>query len=195
MESAMMTRGAAVRRVGRLAPFARTAAEAIAATAMTMDLDRGRWFRRAAVAAGALLLLAGPRRFVAAAAITLVGVAALRRMRRRSAPSASVEAVVTIGRSVEEVATLWSNARALGASAFPFTSDDSPELVAELRPAPGGRGTELAVRVNDATRLAGGFTAAARLHLLRGLRRFKSLVETGEAPTINGQPAARADRQ
>jgi hypothetical protein len=181
-------------RIGPLTPLARTTAEALAATAMTMNMNRGRW-RRGAVVAGAALAALSRRRIPGAAFLTLVGVAAYRRMQRRATVGGPVEGAVTIGRSVEEVKARWSDARLFEASGLPLAAAEDPGVTADVRPAPGGRGTELTVRVDDATRLDHGSSAAARLLLLRGLRTFKSLVETGEAPTITGQPAARADRQ
>jgi uncharacterized membrane protein len=74
------------------------------------------------------------------------------------------------------------------------------EGVVEFKPAPGGRGTEVTLRFRIDSAAGGVGTAAMRLlgdvpHLvvLRALRRFKSLVETGEVPTIERQPAARVD--
>lgn len=70
-----------------------------------------------------------------------------------------------------------------------------------FRPATGGRGTVATLRVRfdppggvlgDAVaRLLGGLVPATVVDT--ALRRFKSLVETGEIPTTERQPAARAD--
>jgi hypothetical protein len=187
--------GSGLRRVGRLTPLVRTAAEAAAATAMTMDLDRARWRGRVMLGGTALALLSTRRRLPATAALALVGFAAYRRMRRRARISRPVDASVTIGCSVDELRARWRDQRLFRGSGLPFSGADDPDLIAELRPAPGGRGAELSVRVDDARLLGGGSAAEARLLLMRGLRSFKSLVETGEAPTISGQPAARADRE
>ena len=69
-----------------------------------------------------------------------------------------------------------------------------------LRPAPGVRGTE--VKLYFRFDPPGGVLGDAAVKLLsfaprvvaeKALRRFKSLVETGEIPTTEYQPAARAD--
>lgn len=70
-----------------------------------------------------------------------------------------------------------------------------------FRPAPGGRGTVATLRVRFDP--PGGVLGDAALKLLgntpldvladKTLRRFKSLAETGEIPTTERQPAARAD--
>lgn len=67
-----------------------------------------------------------------------------------------------------------------------------------FRPAPGNRGTEVALRIRvDPPGGALGAAAAARLGIVPGLladktlRRFKSLVETGEIPTLAHNPSAR----
>ncbi len=70
-----------------------------------------------------------------------------------------------------------------------------------FRPATGGRGTVATLRVrfdppggligDAAAKLLGGLVPATIADT--ALRRFKSLVETGEIPTTEGQPAARAD--
>jgi uncharacterized membrane protein len=69
-----------------------------------------------------------------------------------------------------------------------------------LTPAPGDRGTEVKLyfrfdppggMLGDAiVKLLG---SAPRMIAEKALRRFKSLVETGEIPTTQHQPAARAD--
>ena len=69
-----------------------------------------------------------------------------------------------------------------------------------FRPAPGNRGTVVTLRFqfdppggvlgDAAVRLLGG---APGLLASKALRRFKSLVETGEIPTTERQPAGRAD--
>jgi uncharacterized membrane protein len=64
----------------------------------------------------------------------------------------------------------------------------------ELRDAPGGRGTEVRVHLSFDARgpLSRGllrlFDRLPTLGLLEDLRNFKSLAETGEVPTISGQP-------
>jgi uncharacterized membrane protein len=69
-----------------------------------------------------------------------------------------------------------------------------------LSPAPGGRGTEVKLYfrfdppggiLGDAAVKLLGF--APRMVAEKALRRFKSLMETGEIPTTEHQPAARAD--
>jgi uncharacterized membrane protein len=69
-----------------------------------------------------------------------------------------------------------------------------------LSPAPGDRGTE--VKLYFRFDPPGGILGDAAVKLLgfvprmvaeKALRRFKSLVETGEIPTTKHQPAARAD--
>ncbi len=69
-----------------------------------------------------------------------------------------------------------------------------------FRPAPGDRGTEVKLRFRFD--LPGGVLSDAAFRLLgvvpsplagRVLRRFKSLVETGEVPTTKRNPSARAD--
>lgn len=70
------------------------------------------------------------------------------------------------------------------------------EWSVEFRPAPGDRGTEVTFRV----RLPGGALAGAgverfdvvpRTLVTKALDRFKSLAETGELPTLEGNPSAR----
>jgi hypothetical protein len=195
MKSATRNGGDVGHRIGRLTPLAHSAAEAAAATAMTMNVDVASWRGRLVLGGMALALLSARRRVPVAAGLALVGVAAYRRMRRRDRASRPVEGSVTIGRSAAEVEACWRDARLFRASGLPFSGAGDPDIMFELRPAPGQRGTELAIRVDDARLLGGGSSAQARLVLLRGLRAFKSLVETGEAPTISGQPSARADRQ
>ena len=66
-------------------------------------------------------------------------------------------------------------------------------------PAPGGRGTEVTV-VMEYVPIAGSFGAAIATlfgkepgqQIEDDLRRFKHIMETGEAPTIGGQPRGRA---
>lgn len=66
-----------------------------------------------------------------------------------------------------------------------------------FRPATGDRGTvaTLRFRFDPPGGLAGKLVGAKSLGLAadKALRRFKSLVETGEIPTTERQPAARAD--
>ena len=69
-----------------------------------------------------------------------------------------------------------------------------------FRPAPRGRGTEVTLRVRfDPPGGALGHAAAKllgfapRLFAERALHYFKALAETGEIPTTERQPAARAD--
>jgi uncharacterized membrane protein len=67
-----------------------------------------------------------------------------------------------------------------------------------FKPAPGGRGTEMRVRLQYAPR-AGKFGAAIAWMLgdapgqaiQEDLRHFKQVMETGEVPTIQGQPRGR----
>ena len=75
------------------------------------------------------------------------------------------------------------------------------EVSARLRPATGGRGTVVALRIRldppagplgDAVFNVLGSTPLS-LAADKALHRFKSLVETGEIPTTARQPAARAD--
>lgn len=185
------------RRIGPLGPLAHTAAQMAAAARMTMRPGARRGWRSAVVVGGsALALLAMRRRGVPAAAALAIagGWAAYRRLGRHKLSSRPVQAAVTIGRPVDEVAARWRDPQLMRAVMMPFTDADDANAL-ELRPAPGDRGTELLVRVDDARRVAAASPAEARLLLLRALRRFKSLVESGEAPTIRGQPAARADRE
>lgn len=66
-----------------------------------------------------------------------------------------------------------------------------------FRPAPGGRGTEVTLRLRFEA--PGGTVGQAlakrlgvpRLLVLKGLHRFKSLVEAGEIPTLEHNPSAR----
>jgi uncharacterized membrane protein len=69
------------------------------------------------------------------------------------------------------------------------------EGLVRFRPAPGDWGTEVTLRILLATpggealsKIADG---ASKLVLGQVLHRFKSLAETGEIPTLAGQPAAR----
>jgi uncharacterized membrane protein len=68
----------------------------------------------------------------------------------------------------------------------------------EFRPAPGNRGTEVHLRVKFMPR--GGMPAAGAMKMLgfipkqvayKALWRFKALAETGQIPSIKGQPAGR----
>lgn len=68
-----------------------------------------------------------------------------------------------------------------------------------FRPAPGERGTEVQARIEYI--LPGGPAGAALAKLLNkvvaqsvkeDLRRFKEIMEAGEAPTVDGQPSGRA---
>ena len=68
----------------------------------------------------------------------------------------------------------------------------------EFRPAPGDRGTEVALRLRvEPTRGELGAMMLRRLGFVPGvaagtaLDRFKSLVETGEIPTLERNPSAR----
>jgi uncharacterized membrane protein len=80
-------------------------------------------------------------------------------------------------------------------------ADVPSEGAMRFRPAQGGRGTVATLRVRFDP--PGGALGAAAMKLLGGLvpattvdtllHRFKSLVETGEIPTTEHQPAARAD--
>ncbi|MCQ8239561.1 SRPBCC family protein [Rhizosaccharibacter radicis] len=75
------------------------------------------------------------------------------------------------------------------------------EGLIRFRPATGGRGTVATLRVRFEP--PGGVVGETAVHLMGGLvpaviadtalRRFKSLAETGEIPTTERQPAARAD--
>jgi uncharacterized membrane protein len=69
-----------------------------------------------------------------------------------------------------------------------------------FRPAPGDRGTEVTLRIRfDPPGGALGLAAAKllgfvpRLFAERTLHYFRALAETGEIPTTDRQPAARAD--
>lgn len=69
-----------------------------------------------------------------------------------------------------------------------------------FQPAPANWGTEVTlwVRFNPPLGILGDAamsmsTAAPKIVADKMLRRFKSLIETGEIPTIDGQPAARKD--
>ena len=72
-----------------------------------------------------------------------------------------------------------------------------------LRPAPGEWGTELALTLRFAPpggalgkKVTTFFDLLPKEILSKALHRFKSLAETGEIPTLDGQPAGRhADRQ
>jgi uncharacterized membrane protein len=70
----------------------------------------------------------------------------------------------------------------------------------QFRPAPRDWGTEVRLRLRFdppggalGNAAAGLLTYVSRIQLGRVLRRFKSLAETGEIPTTERQPAARAD--
>jgi uncharacterized membrane protein len=77
-------------------------------------------------------------------------------------------------------------------------SDIENEGRVEFHPAPGDRGTE--VRVWIEYRTASGVRAAlasliaplSEPILEQEIKRFKSVMEAGEAPTVDGQPSARA---
>lgn len=68
-----------------------------------------------------------------------------------------------------------------------------------FRDAPGGRGTEVHMKVNFAppagavgATVAKLFDGATETQLRADLKRFKQLIETGELATIDGQPSGRA---
>lgn len=67
-----------------------------------------------------------------------------------------------------------------------------------LKPAPGGRGTEATLHLRFDLPGSGGAARGAlgqtALNSLVGdaLRRFKSLIETGEIPTLDGSPSGRS---
>jgi uncharacterized membrane protein len=70
----------------------------------------------------------------------------------------------------------------------------------ELSPAPGGRGTEVRLIVEHAPPMGGLGVGLAKLtgedpdqRARVALRHLKQLVETGEIPTIEGQPSCRSD--
>lgn len=72
------------------------------------------------------------------------------------------------------------------------------EVTVRFQPAPGDRGTEVTLRVEyDPPGGALGDAAMERLGVVpealvgTALRRFKSLAETGEIPTLEGNPSAR----
>jgi uncharacterized membrane protein len=110
-------------------------------------------------------------------------------LRRPEHLPAITEGDLEVTREVEDEQLAWRAMR--GARMLHFGS-------LELRDAPGGRGTILAVRLEYQP--AGGSLgdALARISgrspqrlLADGLRRARALLEAGEAPTITGQPAGR----
>lgn len=69
-----------------------------------------------------------------------------------------------------------------------------------FRPAPGDRGTEIVVRLRYEPPAGAVGKTVAKLafeepdqQVREDLRRFKAIMETGEAPTTKGQPSARPD--
>jgi hypothetical protein len=123
------------------------------------------------------------------------GVIVARRIVSRQAGNGAAEKVpdrwhsVTVNRPPEEVAPE-------GRLPEPLAKlDDAVEV--RLRPAPGGRGTELAARVRDGVPAgAGGAVARAagsdpRQDLRAALRQSKQLLETGEVLHPDEPPTTR----
>jgi uncharacterized membrane protein len=118
-------------------------------------------------------------------------------------------------RVVDEKHSVWA-ARGLGGKVIEWTAEitaDEPgkriewksedgALIPnsgsiEFRPAPGDRGTEVRVNVDYqppagyiGLGLAKVFGRTPDAEIREGLRRFKQMMETGEIPTTDGQPAA-----
>jgi hypothetical protein len=134
------------------------------------------------------------RRIVALAGVS-AGVIAARRIATRQAGNGAAGQVpdrwhtVTVNRPPEEVAPEGPLPEPLAAL------DDAVEV--RLRPAPGGRGTELAVRLRDGAP-AGAAAAVARVagsdprqQVRSALRQSKQLLETGEVLKPDESPTTR----
>ena len=134
------------------------------------------------------------RRVVVLAGVS-AGVIAARRIATRQAGNGAAGQVpdrwhtVTVNRPPEEVAPEGRLPEPLAGLG------DAVEV--RLRPAPGGRGTELAARLRDGAP-AGPGAAVARIagkdprqEVRAALRQSKQLLETGEVLTPDEQPTAR----
>jgi hypothetical protein len=107
------------------------------------------------------------------------GIGSIQRAGRSHQSAGAVQRSLTIGRPAEELQRLWDR---------PETRTDvleGAEASASFSPAPGDWGTVATLTVR------GGNGMASRLKLGRALRRFKSLAETGEIPTLEHNPSAR----
>jgi hypothetical protein len=111
---------------------------------------------------------------VASGAVGAAAVAGVATGLRRRGGSGAQTHAVTVLAPLDVVREAWE-AQARG---------DGPGGRADLRPAPGDRGTELRVTTEGSD----GDTRAA-------LRRLKSRVEAGDVLTTDGQPTARTERQ
>ncbi|MBV2366574.1 hypothetical protein ACFPZ0_00730 [Streptomonospora nanhaiensis] len=138
---------------------------------------------------------------VVGGAVATIGVAAAL-ARRRARQRRHVEHVATVVSSPGEVAAAWQQPDRLpglfGRLTPQSTEGGEPErvpgerglrLLVTLTPAPGDRGTEVRV-------LATGPAAADHDDRLRAdLRALKSVLECGEAVTVEGQPSGRGRAQ
>ncbi len=108
------------------------------------------------------------------------GVGSIQRAGRARQSAGAAQRSLTIGRPAEELQRLWDR---------PETRRDVLEGVeasASFSPAPGDWGTVATLTVRG-----GGTGMVSRLKAGRALRRFKSLAETGEIPTLEHNPSAR----
>ena len=119
--------------------------------------------------------MAKPRVLVAAVggAVVLTGIAAA--YRRLTDRRGTVERAVTVDRPASELDALWRDSDTRGA----FAADDAELGEPVYEAAPGGRGTEVRLRVPH----------RAEHQARETLRRFKRLAETGEIATTDGQPS------
>jgi uncharacterized membrane protein len=102
------------------------------------------------------------------------------------------KAAITVGRSPDEVRSLWGSAD--------HEHLESAGATVRFETAPGDRGTEVHVALGDdgrLGRLTGAIRGASGLAKTKDhLRRFKQQVETGEIPRSDGAPEGeRAERK
>jgi hypothetical protein len=120
---------------------------------------------RRALAAGAAAAAAG------GGALAWAGV-----RRRSGADAGPLRRSLTIAAAPDELRRLWNE-----------LPDEDTEGTIETRPGPEDWGTVVTLTVDAPDgRLSGAFAE-------RSLRRLKSLAETGEVPTTERNPSARAD--
>jgi uncharacterized membrane protein len=109
-----------------------------------------------------------------------VGIDGIKRAAQARGGSARLERSLTIGRPREELEQLWS-----GSETRERVLDGAQGSLS-FAPAPGDLGTVATLRLEAAVP-----GKAGRLQAGQVLRRFKSLAETGEIPTLEHNPSAR----
>jgi hypothetical protein len=127
-----------------------------------------------------------PRTLLLAGGVAAVAAAA-RRVTRRGPAADQAGAAVTIARDPADVEGAWSDA-----AARPGFLTGATVAEVSFDAAPGGRGTELRVRVSypDAGAALSGGSAAGRLRA--DLRRFKAALEAGTTVEVDDAVAARS---